>query len=159
MPAEATFMCRQRRLDVIQKYADSQAKRPETGTNWGRREWAYQDKSTQCSKNIAKIWCSSMRRDSGRGFCYGEDTIWQKEFEETFPFDETDDQLEAIEAVKHDMESNKIMDRLICGDVGYGKTKWRSVRHSRRHRRANRWYFWCRRPSLPSSIIIISSRG
>lgn len=47
----------------------------------------------------------------------------RKEFEETFPFDETDDQLEAIEAVKHDMESNKIMDRLICGDVGYGKTE------------------------------------
>ena len=51
------------------------------------------------------------------------DTVWQKEFEELFPYEETDDQLDAIEAVKKDMESRKIMDRLICGDVGYGKTE------------------------------------
>ena len=51
------------------------------------------------------------------------DTVWQKEFEEMFPFEETDDQLQAIEDTKHDMESKKIMDRLICGDVGYGKTE------------------------------------
>ena len=49
--------------------------------------------------------------------------MWQKEFEELFPYEETDDQLDAIEAVKKDMESRKIMDRLICGDVGYGKTE------------------------------------
>ena len=51
------------------------------------------------------------------------DTTWQREFEEMFPYDETDDQLKAIEDTKHDMESSKIMDRLICGDVGYGKTE------------------------------------
>ena len=49
--------------------------------------------------------------------------MWQREFEELFPYDETDDQLDAIDSVKHDMESRKIMDRLICGDVGYGKTE------------------------------------
>ena len=49
--------------------------------------------------------------------------MWQKEFEELFPYDETEDQLDAIDAVKTDMESPKIMDRLICGDVGYGKTE------------------------------------
>ena len=54
---------------------------------------------------------------------YGPDTVWQREFEEMFPFEETEDQLEAIEATKKDMESTKIMDRLICGDVGYGKTE------------------------------------
>ena len=54
---------------------------------------------------------------------YGEDTVWQREFEEMFPFEETEDQLQAIEATKQDMESTKIMDRLICGDVGYGKTE------------------------------------
>lgn len=54
---------------------------------------------------------------------YIPDTVWQKEFEEMFPFEETDDQLQAIEDTKHDMESKKIMDRLICGDVGYGKTE------------------------------------
>ncbi len=54
---------------------------------------------------------------------YGADTLWQREFEEAFPFDETDDQLNAIEDVKKDMESGKVMDRLVCGDVGYGKTE------------------------------------
>ena len=54
---------------------------------------------------------------------YGPDTVWQQEFEEMFPFEETEDQMHAIEAVKQDMESTKIMDRLICGDVGYGKTE------------------------------------
>ena len=49
--------------------------------------------------------------------------VWQREFEEMFPFEETEDQLQAIEAAKQDMESPKIMDRLICGDVGYGKTE------------------------------------
>ena len=62
-------------------------------------------------------------RQEEEGYVYGPDTVWQKEFEEMFPFEETEDQLMAIEAVKQDMESRKIMDRLICGDVGYGKTE------------------------------------
>ena len=62
-------------------------------------------------------------RQNQDGFVYGEDTVWQKEFEEMFPYEETEDQLLAINAVKKDMESHKIMDRLICGDVGYGKTE------------------------------------
>ena len=62
-------------------------------------------------------------RQQQEGFVYGEDTVWQKEFEEMFPFEETEDQLLAIEETKRDMESRKIMDRLICGDVGYGKTE------------------------------------
>lgn len=62
-------------------------------------------------------------RQASSGYQFGKDTIWQKEFEELFPFEETDDQLAAIEATKADMESKKIMDRLICGDVGYGKTE------------------------------------
>ena len=62
-------------------------------------------------------------RQDAEGFQYGPDTVWQKEFEEMFPYDETDDQLTAIDDTKRDMESKKIMDRLICGDVGYGKTE------------------------------------
>ena len=62
-------------------------------------------------------------RQEQEGFVYGEDTVWQREFEEMFPFEETEDQMLAIDAVKQDMESTKIMDRLICGDVGYGKTE------------------------------------
>ena len=62
-------------------------------------------------------------RERKEGFTYSSDTVWQQEFEEMFPYDETEDQLMAIDAVKHDMQSRKIMDRLICGDVGYGKTE------------------------------------
>ncbi|MBR5762548.1 MAG: transcription-repair coupling factor, partial [Lachnospiraceae bacterium] len=62
------------------------------------------------------------RRDKS-GFVFGPDTPWQQEFEDSFPYEETSDQLDAIEATKADMESTKIMDRLICGDVGFGKTE------------------------------------
>ena len=62
-------------------------------------------------------------RQAKEGYAYGKDTVWQKEFEELFPYEETEDQLNAIEDTKRDMESHRIMDRLICGDVGYGKTE------------------------------------
>ena len=62
-------------------------------------------------------------RQEKEGYAYEPDTVWQKEFEEMFPFEETDDQAAAIEETKKDMESHKIMDRLICGDVGFGKTE------------------------------------
>ena len=62
-------------------------------------------------------------RHNRKGFVYQPDTPWQQEFEEDFEFTETDDQLAAIAEIKHDMESGKIMDRLLCGDVGFGKTE------------------------------------
>ena len=74
----------------------------------------------EISKRSGRTLCS--KTESG-WVVYGEDTVWQKEFEEMFPYEETEDQLLAINAVKKDMESHKIMDRLICGDVGYGKTE------------------------------------
>jgi len=72
------------------------------------------------AKEIIKI---QAKRNLGNGFKFSKDTVMQEEFEETFPFTETPAQLKAIEDVKRDMESGKIMDRLICGDVGYGKTE------------------------------------
>ena len=72
------------------------------------------------AEDLVKLYAERERKE---GFTYSEDTVWQREFEEMFPFDETDDQLTAIEAVKKDMQSRKIMDRLVCGDVGYGKTE------------------------------------
>ena len=62
-------------------------------------------------------------RQEKEGYVCGPDTVWQREFEEMFPYEETEDQLSAIEDTKKDMESTKIMDRLVCGDVGYGKTE------------------------------------
>ena len=111
-------------LDVIQKYADSQAKRPKLnklGTQeWGRTKTRVRSAVKNIAKDLVQLYAARQREE---GFCYGEDTIWQKEFEELFPYEETEDQLKAIEATKADMESSRIMDRLICGDVGYGKTE------------------------------------
>lgn len=72
------------------------------------------------AKEIIKI---QAKRNLGNGFKFSKDTVMQEEFEETFPFTETPAQLKAIEDVKRDMESGKVMDRLICGDVGFGKTE------------------------------------
>ena len=74
----------------------------------------------EVAKDLVELYAA---RQNGKGYAFSEDTVWQREFEEMFPFEETDDQLMAIAATKRDMESNKIMDRLICGDVGYGKTE------------------------------------
>ncbi|MBR5765965.1 MAG: transcription-repair coupling factor, partial [Lachnospiraceae bacterium] len=74
----------------------------------------------EIATDLVKLYAVRQLKEGHR---YGEDTVWQAEFEERFPFEETEDQLAAIEATKRDMESSKIMDRLICGDVGYGKTE------------------------------------
>ena len=75
----------------------------------------------EIAKELVELYAA--RQDAERLPVYGQDTVWQKEFEELFPYEETEDQLDAIEDTKQDMESRKIMDRLICGDVGYGKTE------------------------------------
>ena len=111
-------------LDLIQKYASADAKKPKLnrlgGQEWTRTKTRVRGAVKEIAKDLVQLYAA---RQEKAGFVYGEDTIWQREFEEMFPFEETDDQLLAIEAVKRDMESTKIMDRLICGDVGYGKTE------------------------------------
>ena len=74
----------------------------------------------EIAKDLVELYAA---RQEVNGYQYGSDTVWQKEFEELFPYEETDDQMDAIDATKKDMESRRIMDRLICGDVGYGKTE------------------------------------
>lgn len=111
-------------LDMIQKYADADAKKPKLnklGTQeWGKTKSRVRGAVKDIAKDLVELYAVRQQKE---GFVYGEDTVWQREFEETFPFEETEDQLLAIEAAKQDMESTKIMDRLICGDVGYGKTE------------------------------------
>ncbi len=111
-------------LDLIQKYASADAKKPKLnrlgGQEWNRTKTRVRSAVKAIAKDLVELYAA---RQEKAGFVYGEDTVWQREFEEMFPFEETDDQLLAIEAVKRDMESTKIMDRLICGDVGYGKTE------------------------------------
>lgn len=111
-------------MDLIQKYAGADAKKPrlnKLGTiQWGKTKSQVKKAVQIVAKDLVELYAV---RQQSEGFVYGPDTVWQKEFEKMFPFEETDDQLQAIEDTKHDMESKKIMDRLICGDVGYGKTE------------------------------------
>jgi len=111
-------------LDLIQKYANADARKPKLN-RLGTQEWAKTKRNVKSAvqliaRDLVKLYAA---RQEQEGFVYGEDTVWQKEFEEMFPFEETEDQQLAIDAVKRDMQSRKIMDRLICGDVGYGKTE------------------------------------
>ncbi|WP_077612617.1 transcription-repair coupling factor [Clostridium sp. Marseille-P2415] len=112
------------RLDGIQKYAGAEAKKPKLnrlgGDQWNRTKTRVKGAVKEIARDLVQLYAARQQTD---GFRYGEDTVWQKEFEEMFPYEETEDQWDAIEAAKADMESRRIMDRLICGDVGYGKTE------------------------------------
>ncbi len=110
------------KMDLVQKYIGAGAPKI---NKLGGQEWA---RAKTKARNAIKILAEDLvalyaKRAAAKGFVYGADTVWQREFEEAFPYEETDDQLNAIEDVKKDMESGKVMDRLICGDVGYGKTE------------------------------------
>lgn len=111
-------------LDVIQKYASADGGKPKLnklGTQeWSRTKSKVKGAVAEIAKDLVELYAVRQQKE---GFVYGKDTVWQQEFEELFPYEETEDQLLAIADTKADMESPKIMDRLICGDVGYGKTE------------------------------------
>ena len=112
-------------LDTLQKYAAADTEKKVRLNKLGTQEWnrtkaRVETAVHQIARELVLLYAAREKRN---GFVYGPDTVWQKEFEELFPYEETEDQLTAIEDVKRDMESKKIMDRLICGDVGYGKTE------------------------------------
>ncbi|MDD4953342.1 MAG: transcription-repair coupling factor [Candidatus Omnitrophica bacterium] len=111
-------------MHLVQKYIAFQARRPKL-YRLGTKEW--QRVKDRARKGIQKMaWdllTLQAMRASAQGFVYDKDTQWQADFEKTFPYKETPDQLEASRQVKLDMESGKPMDRLLCGDVGYGKTE------------------------------------
>lgn len=111
-------------LDVLQKFAGSEAKKPKinklNSLEWKNTKAKVRGAVKDIANELVELYA---RRQSRKGYAFSQDTVWQTEFEEMFQYQETDDQLTAIEATKRDMESTKIMDRLICGDVGYGKTE------------------------------------
>ncbi len=111
-------------LDVIQKYASADARKPKLnkigGSEWRKTKARVKGAVEELAQDLIELYAV---RQKIKGYTFGKDTVWQQEFEDSFPYEATDDQVSAIEAVKHDMESEKIMDRLICGDVGYGKTE------------------------------------
>lgn len=111
-------------FDAVMKYASSESRAPKLnklGTQeWTKTKTKVRGAVNEIAKDLVQLYATRQQKE---GFVYGPDTVWQREFEEMFPYEETQDQLLAIEATKRDMESRRIMDRLICGDVGFGKTE------------------------------------
>ena len=111
-------------LDSIRKYVGGEDVAPKLN-RLGSKEWAktkakVKSNLQEIAKNLIELYA---KREKSKGYAFSKDTPWQKQFEDDFPFQETDDQLRCIEEVKKDMEMQKPMDRLLCGDVGYGKTE------------------------------------
>src|SRR5216684_8452874 len=112
------------RLDLIQKYSSTEGAKPQLdklgGTTWIARKTRAKRAIRDMANELLKLYAE--RKVAG-GYPFSPDTEWQKEFEEAFQYEETPDQLTAIADIKRDMESPLPMDRLVCGDVGYGKTE------------------------------------
>ncbi len=111
-------------LDNIRKYIGGGEKAPKLN-KLGSKEWEntknkVKSNLREVARNLIELYAT---RQKVQGFAFEKDTPWQKEFEDSFPYEETEDQLRCIEEVKKDMEKPKPMDRLLCGDVGYGKTE------------------------------------
>ncbi len=111
-------------LDMVQKYVSGGSSAPKInklgGKQWSKAKAKAKKAIEILAKDLVELYA---KRQQATGFVYSKDNIWQTEFEDSFPYEETDDQLNAIHDVKEDMESTKVMDRLICGDVGFGKTE------------------------------------
>jgi transcription-repair coupling factor (superfamily II helicase) len=111
-------------IDRVSRYIGA-GERPPVLTRLGTQEWSQTKKRVKESvENVAKdLLALYAAREALPGFAFAPDNIWQQEFEASFPYVETPDQIEAVNHVKADMEKPKPMDRLVCGDVGYGKTE------------------------------------
>ena len=111
-------------MDMLQKYSGPEGSRPKINKldspAWRNTTAKVRGAVKEIAADLVRLYAA---RQARAGFSYSHDTVWQKEFEEMFPFEETQDQLKAIDDTKKDMESPRIMDRLICGDVGFGKTE------------------------------------
>lgn len=111
-------------LDLVQKYIGSEGKTPKInklGSNdWSKAKAKVKKSINEIAQDLVKLYAT---RATLRGYKFSKDTEWQRQFEDEFPFEETPDQLTSLEEIKKDMESDKPMDRLLCGDVGYGKTE------------------------------------
>ena len=111
-------------LDSIRKYIGGGERAPKVN-RLGSKEWENTKQKVkrnlqEVAKELIELYA---RRQKIKGFAFSKDTTWQRQFEDSFPYQETEDQLRCIEETKKDMELSKPMDRLLCGDVGYGKTE------------------------------------
>ena len=111
-------------MNLIQKYIGSDSIKPKVskmgGSDWVKAKKKAKKDIEEMAKDLVELYA---KRQTVKGYAFEEDQIWQKQFEDSFPYEETDDQLKCIEEIKENMENPKPMDRLLCGDVGYGKTE------------------------------------
>jgi transcription-repair coupling factor (superfamily II helicase) len=111
-------------IDVLQRYVGGEGHPPKVsslgGQEWSRIKSRVKASVQELARELLSLYAA---REAVKGYAFSPDQPWQKEFEERFPFEETPDQLRSIEEVKADMEKDRPMDRLLCGDVGYGKTE------------------------------------
>ncbi len=111
-------------MDMLYKYVGSTDKSVRLnklgGSEWSRAKQKVKTATEDMAKELVRLYAE---REHTKGYAFSDDTPWQREFEDTFGYNETPDQLRSIEEVKNDMENSKPMDRLLCGDVGYGKTE------------------------------------
>jgi len=111
-------------MNLIQKYIGSEGREPRLnklgGTEWTKVKARVKESLRALAIDLIRL---QAERRNTKGFAFSPDTVWQKQFEETFEYEETPDQLKCVAEIKADMESDTIMDRLLCGDVGYGKTE------------------------------------
>ncbi len=111
-------------MDLIQKYIGAEGREPRLnklgGTEWTKAKARVKESLKALADDLIRI---QAERRNTKGYSFSPDTVWQKQFEEMFAYEETPDQLRCVAEIKADMESVSIMDRLLCGDVGYGKTE------------------------------------
>jgi transcription-repair coupling factor (superfamily II helicase) len=111
-------------LELVQKYIGGGEKLPKLNRlgsgDWSKAKARVKESLREIASELIKIYA---QREMAKGHKFSKDTVWQKQMEELFPYDETRDQIKSIEEIKRDMESEKPMDRLLCGDVGFGKTE------------------------------------
>src|SRR6202023_3337338 len=123
--AEAKLYLPLTRLDLVQKYRGAGEAAPPGldrlgGATWSRTKARVKAKMRDMADELLKLYA---QRQMSEGFSFSHDSNWQREFEDAFEFTETKDQLSAIKHIQKEMESGHPMDRLLCGDVGYGKTE------------------------------------
>lgn len=121
---DAKFYCPVDQMDAIQVYVGTGEKKPkinQLGTNdWSKSKSRVKAAVEEMADELIALYA---KRQNLKGYAFGLDSSWQQEFEDSFPHEETNDQLQAVDEIKEDMESTRPMDRLLCGDVGYGKTE------------------------------------
>ena len=123
-PARISFTCPTDQVDLLQRYIGVDSHPPKLnklgGGEWARVKKRVKESVHEMAEGLFKLYAT---RETVEGTPLLLDTVWQAQFEDAFPYEETPDQLRAIEEVKRDMERPRPMDRLLCGDVGYGKTE------------------------------------